>query len=771
MPGKRKVFEEAMRAGADAAWDRNWDQAILAYQRALTVFPHHVGALTGLGLAYSGAGQLEAALGAYRQASELAPDDPVLLEHIGKTRERLGQGEAAAEAYMTSAEHYLSQQQATHMALERWQDAARAWPDCLQAHVQLLQYYQRHGQVREAARECLALARIYRAKGQSEYAIQICNHALKLAPHNPEVLATLDDLRYGKPIAVEPETEVPGEEPEPLAIMEESTGPVTPKFSTMPETEVVEERGSPVEITRQKALTDLAESVFEEGEVTAPPAVTPRLDKAEIDALIGRAIDFQTRGKIEEAIAAYEEVIGAGVEQPAVHFNLGLLYQEKLRFDAAIVQFEKAVFHPAYALGSHFALGECYRARGRIDEALSHFVEVLKMVDLATVRREQADDLIQLYESLADSYIAKGEREQALEFTNSLVEFLSEKGWEDKVIQARQRLDALGEEGPTLSLAEMLAIPGSDRILESVALSQEYVKRGMFYAALEECYYALEHAPTYLPIHRQLAQILLAMRKVNEAVAKFVVIADTYRTQGNVRQAMAVYQHTLKLAPMDTVVRAKLIDLLISHGEIDEALEHYLILADSYYHLAQMDQAHDTYQEALRLAPRGDPERRWAVCILHKIGDIDMQRVDWKRATEIYEQIRNIAPDDERARLTLMELHHRFNRPELAIAELDGLLRIYHESNKTQRIFTILEDMVGKQPDDIPLRTRLAQAYLDAGHVQQALEHLDKLGDLQLEAGRYEDAQATIRAIIALRPPNVAVYQQLLEQLSERDSI
>ncbi|MCK4451945.1 MAG: tetratricopeptide repeat protein, partial [Anaerolineae bacterium] len=300
---------------------------------------------------------------------------------------------------------------------------------------------------------------------------------------------------------------------------------------------------------------------------------------------------------------------------------------------------------------------------------------------------------------------------------------------------------------------------------------QEYVKRGMFYAALEECYYTLEHAPTYLPIHRQLAQILLAMRKVNEAVAKFVVIADTYRTQGNVRQAMAVYQHTLKLAPMDTVVRAKLIDLLISHGEIDEALEHYLILADSYYHLAQMDQAHDTYQEALRLAPRGDPERRWAVCILHKIGDIDMQRVDWKRATEIYEQIRNIAPDDERARLTLMELHHRFNRPELAIAELDGLLRIYRESDKTQRIFTILEDMISKQPDGIPLRTRLAQAYLDAGHVQQALEHLDKLGDLQVEAGRYEDAQATIRAIIALRPPNVAAYQQLLEQLGERDSI
>jgi tetratricopeptide (TPR) repeat protein len=252
----------------------------------------------------------------------------------------------------------------------------------------------------------------------------------------------------------------------------------------------------------------------------------------------------------------------AGVEQTAVHFNLGLLYQKQVRFDAAISQFEIAVHHSEYALGSHFALGECYRARGHIDEALEHFIEVLKMVDLATVRREQADDLIQLYESLANGYIAKGEREQALEFTNSLVGFLGKKGWEDKVIQARRRLDALSEEGPTLSLAEMLAIPGSERILESVALSQEYVKRSMFYTALEECYYALERAPTYLPIHQQMGQVLMAMKKTNEAVAKFVAIADTYRTRGNIRQAIAVYQRALKVAPMDIAVRAKLIDLI-----------------------------------------------------------------------------------------------------------------------------------------------------------------------------------------------------------------
>ena len=78
-----------MRAGANAAWDQNWDQAIVAYQRALGEFPRDIGALTRLGLAYTNVGQLEDALESYRQASELTPDDPTLYEHIGKVREHL----------------------------------------------------------------------------------------------------------------------------------------------------------------------------------------------------------------------------------------------------------------------------------------------------------------------------------------------------------------------------------------------------------------------------------------------------------------------------------------------------------------------------------------------------------------------------------------------------------------------------------------------------------------------------------------------------------
>jgi tetratricopeptide (TPR) repeat protein len=765
MAKNRRIFEEAMRAGADAAQGKNWDQAISAYQQALAEFPSDEGALAGLGQAYLNARQLEAALGVFQRASERAPDDPVPQERVGQILEKLGRGKEAAAAYMASADRYIRQRRSAHLAIERWHDAVRAHPDGLQAHVKLLQYYQRQGQVRQAVSECLILARLYGAQGRSDYAIQVCEHALKLAPRDAEVSTSLDKLRRGEQLTVDLRVETPPAQPDLFAAVE---GPIDTSildFETALEAESEEERGSPIEITRQKALSDLAESFFEE-EVQTSSAVAPSLSKAEIDGLIGKAIDFQTRGMVDEGIVAYEKVVEAGAERPAVNFNLGLLYQEAMRFDEATSQFERAVSHPEYTLGSRFALGECYRARGRIDEALSHFIEVLKIVDLATVQREQADDLIQLYERLADSYTVKGEQEQALEFTNALVELLSKKGWEDKVVLARQRLDEFAQEGPTLSLAEMLVMPGSERILESIALAQEYDKRGLHYAALEECYYALDYAPVYLPIHRQMAKVLVSMGKVEEAVSKLVVIADAYQMRGNARPAVAIYQHALKLSPMDTTVRTKLIEMLVSYGEIDNALEHYLILADSYYHLAQIDRAREIYQEAIKLAPRGAPESQWEVRILHKIGDIYMQRVEWKRAIESYERIRELAPDDERARLTLMDLYYRFGRSDAATAELDDLLKIYRESGKTQRTFTILEDIVRDRPDDIPLRTRAAQAHLNAGNVDQALVHLDKLGDLQIEAGRSEDARVTIQAIIALNPPNVAGYQQLLETLT-----
>jgi tetratricopeptide (TPR) repeat protein len=227
-----------------------------------------------------------------------------------------------------------------------------------------------------------------------------------------------------------------------------------------------------------------------------------------------------------------------------------------------------------------------------------------------------------------------------------------------------------------------------------------------------------------------------------------------------------MYERALKLSPMAVLVRSKLIDLLGSHGDIDKALEHYMILGDTFYQMAQLDQAREKYNEALRLAPRGNPGRKWGVRILHRIGDIDMQRVDWRQAISVYERIRDLAPQDEKARMMLMDLYNRLQEPARALAELDGLLSSYRQSGKEQKISAVLEQVIQERPEDMLLRTRLIQVYLEQKNVEGALEQLDALGEMQIQAGRTQEAIRTIQTILQLNPPNTEAYQELLQQLT-----
>jgi len=263
-----------------------------------------------------------------------------------------------------------------------------------------------------------------------------------------------------------------------------------------------------------------------------------------------------------------------------------------------------------------------------------------------------------------------------------------------------------------------------------------------------------------------MADMLWESGRQEEAIAKYLIIADAYQTRGEKRHATTIYRRLLRLMPMDVQIRSRLIDLLISHDEIDQALEQYVALADTYYQLAQIDKTRETYEAAMHHVPRTVQSRHWARQILHKIGDIDVQRIDWRRAIQDYEQIKSIAPEDEGARLSLIELRFKTGDSARAVRELDELLVTFTSSGKGRHVIPVLEEQTRNHPNEMALRMRLGRAYLSSGMPAQAIEQLDALGELQLQAGLQKEAAATIRGIIALNPPNVAQYQQVLAQIS-----
>lgn len=763
MVGKRNVFEQAMKRASSYAWDKRWDKAIVEYNRALAEFPDDLTALVGLGMAHLESRQLEKALSVYQKASQLTPNDPLAWERVADVQERLGQLNEAAETYVTMANVYV-QRKDIGKAIETWLRATRLAPDHMVAHLSLAEAYAKQGKAQAAAEEHLALARILQRRGQIEKAIQQCRHAMELDPRSTQARITLEALRTGKVVEKAP----------PSPIRTATAVREAEKIEKEPE----KEEGSPVDTAKQKALMELAEILFEEHpveeamtDVTAffeggrARGAAPKLTQGQVDAFLGQAIDAQSRGKIDKAIANYSRLVEAGVDRPAIHFSFGLLLYEKMQLDEAIRELSLTTRHPEYGLASHLALGNCYRTQDKIEDALEHFIEVLKIIDLQTAQQDQADELIQLYDSMAESYRAQGDRDKTITFLNSLVDFLSGKGWQEKVMEARRRLDSVAEEGVTRSLAEILQVPGSEEVLASMALAQEYVKRNMLYTAMEEIFRSIEMAPTYLPHHLRLAEVFVRQKRFEDAIAKYMTVAEVYHMRGDDRQAVGAYKKVLKMSPMDVNVQAKMIGLLVHRGEVDKALEQYMSLADTYYQLAQIDEAMEKYDEALQLVSQASNGQMWKVQLLHKIGDISMQRVDWRKATAAYEEIKTLAPDDERVRTRLFDLYQKQGQANKALAELKELVRYYEAKGQLQKALDILKDAVQMRPEEMSLRALLAQVCARQGMKNEAIAELDALGELQLEAGLTDEAIQTIKQIIALEPENIEAYRQLLDHI------
>jgi tetratricopeptide (TPR) repeat protein len=314
-------------------------------------------------------------------------------------------------------------------------------------------------------------------------------------------------------------------------------------------------------------------------------------------------------------------------------------------------------------------------------------------------------------------------------------------------------------------LAEILAAPRADSILSAMSVSQEYVRRGALTTATEVCYRAIESAPSYLPLHVRLAEIFAHDGRIEDAVEKYQTVANLYLVREETRQAIGVYKRILRLMPVDVVVRSRLIDLLISSGEIDQALDEYLALADTYFQLAQVDKALEKYAEALRLVPRASDEQDRRVRLLRKMADIQMRRANWREATVMYRQLVSVAPEDERARLQLIDLYYKLGRTKEADKATVQMIEHYRNREEMDRALALLEEAVRLQPQQMALRARLARAYIDTGQRREAIQELDALGELQLDAGLRQQAMATVRFIISLKPDNVESYRQLLTQL------
>jgi tetratricopeptide (TPR) repeat protein len=790
MTGNQDLFQQAMNQGHSAAWDQNWERAVVLYQQALDEFPTHPKALTSLGLALLELKRYEDSLRCYSQAARAVPDDPLPVEKVSQVCERIGRLNDAIEASLRAADLFLKRNDAER-AIECWIRVLRFNSEHLQAHSRLAVVYERLGRKPEAVVEYLAIASLMQHAGDLGKALQAVQHTLQLMPESSEARQALGMLRSNQMLPKPPRVRG-GTGPVLMAQVRLMDG-VQPAELPAAGGRSAGGRSAggqdPIMETRQVALIQLAGSLFEAGEekieIPEPPrrdldsiitgTSTPEPEQSSRSQMLfhlGQAIDSQTRSQDDQAAAHLEKSIQFGLTHPAAFYVLGhRLIQNGAaaeNLEAGVGYLQQITRSPDFVLAARLLLGQAFRKLNRLPEAAVEYLEALKIADSQVVPPDQADELRQLYEPLIDNQTNQSDAKALDELCQNVATQLVQPDWRAALVKARSQLPAQPMGTPPLPLAELLLAISSSKVIESMANVRALSTQGFSRTAVEEAYNALKYAPTYLPLHIQIGELLLADQRSQDAIDKFGVVSHVYHIRGEFEQASRLLRRIIQLAPMDLAARGKLIDLLVSCGKVDQALKEYSELADLYYRVGELDIARKTYMTALRLCPQSTTTRTWSIQILNRVGDIDMQRLDWRQALRIFEQLRTLQPEDEKLRTHLIDLNFRMSQDGAAMSELESYLTYLQSAGSPEQAIQFVNALVQERPDKPELHKRLARVYQDAGRLKDAVSEYDRAGDLLVTAGNMAAAAGVIETILTLNPPNIADYKKLLAQLKDK---
>jgi tetratricopeptide (TPR) repeat protein len=763
-------FNRIMNQGHSAAWDQNWEQAAKFYREALKISEDSPQALTSLGLALIELGEHQEALQCYQRCAQIEPDNPLPFEKIGQLCELKNNTKLAGRAYLRAADLHIKEKNA-HKAVENWERIIQFDPNNLTANMRLGIIYEKLGEKIKAVQALLAAASGYQSSGNPEKARQTIEQALKIMPNNQDAARFLSLLADYKPL---PRETAARETPVPAVPRRELQN--NSSKESQPEID-------PIQEAAVRAVAVLADLVFESESqrvfqskrkdlqtllAGASDKIQQLPDLSGVRQHIIQSIDFQKKGAFDEAAGELQKAVDIGLDHPAAFFNLGFLHKQAGNLEKATQNLQRAVKNDEFAFGGHLLFGDLLRENDQIPEASLEYTLALELADIQTSSEDQSQRLQQWYELLIETSIQKQDPALQKRICENIPKILNRPDWRISLQRVRMQMSGARNSGALIPVGEMISQVESSEVIESIAAINDLSNRGLYHSAMEEALYALQHAPTYLPLHALIGDLLEITGDHEGAVAKFHAISRTYEIRGEMAQSIAHARRVVELSPGDLDEREKLVDQLFAAGQVNDAIEELSQLAGFHYALADLESARKSYMRAYNAALRAGGELQLKVRLLQQMTDIDLQSMEWRRAIDTFEQIRLIQPELQSARDQIIRLNLRLRQETQALAELDHYANFLTGNQRSYELARFIEDLLNDYPGKIPLKRRLVDVYRINGQTSEAVMQLDSIRETLMQTGDLSGAIQTIETIISLAPPNRAEYQILLEQLRSK---
>ncbi|WP_322512028.1 tetratricopeptide repeat protein [Chloroflexus sp.] len=596
MAGNRAIFDRAMEQCRDASAQGRWEDALRAAVRALQEFPQDVEARTAAAVALFQTNRLDKALQAFSDLHEADPNNAFYINYIAQCYRRQGNVAAAVEAYSALADLHSAQRRSLQAA-EALRELLALQPELDDQRRRLAQLYEDIGAMAEAAEVHLELAQRLVAQNDPAAALQEVEWALRLVPNH----------RVARELAARLREQLGGQ-----------TG------------------AQPIRGTS--------------GLRPAYPTGGLRGSAAQPEQLVAEAIACQQAGDEERAITLYEQALQAGLERADVLYSLGLLYQARGNLKAAVGVLTRAAGDPEYALSAHFALGQVYQALGQLPQAAQEFETTISLVDLETIGKAEADDLIAMYESAATIYEQIGDLARASILYGTLADFLASKRWgRDRAAEFKNRAKELADRNMFAKLRTIgtgVLQPSPPPPAEPPLIDVESERwgkirpitdllRSVKQAEAEPAPPSIAPTPEQLPIIERMS-VPVAMPTpafppptpldpsgLDEVTAGWLELSGTYLEQGLLDAAldacMEVIHHNIEYLP----IHLRMGEIYERQGRPEEALAKYQLLIETYRVRGEAEKAIDVYFRFIELSPDTVNARSKLAELLKQTGRID----------------------------------------------------------------------------------------------------------------------------------------------------
>ncbi len=540
------------------------DEAITAWQAALTLAPQDVAARVGLAQALASAGRIDEAQDVVQQGLALPAGRAELLTAAGDLLAAQGtQGPTARQA------------------IERYQEALTVNPAHWPAAARLAQFFLSRDQAAQALQTADAAVQRWPELYQLH---ALRGDALRQLGRQAEALSA-----YRQAIELAPT---------PLTSADPLNAALAHLHSRLGEAQLAGGNFSAAEESFRQALRYAADQVDAQiglarlNTVLALRAAGATVGSTPHPAAVGgvAAPVATDQARFRAALTALEAARATQPDSVAAATALGELYGAYGRTDEAIAAYQEALqLDPAQAEEARADLFAIYLAQGRADEVIAFYRQLL---------RENPDSVSSLA-GLADAYIAAGESDAALDAYDLFIvqnrdnvaallaqgATLRSLGLDEQAVAPLERAVRLsgvaGSTQPTVELAGALASLG--RVEEAEAAYRAALK------VIEDPEHAAELSGDPAAVYVGLARLLLRENRIDEAeaiaagvladrpdsAAVQILAGDLSRFRGARAEALAAFRRAETLAPGNVVAHTRVGDLLLESGSLAEAQTAY----------------------------------------------------------------------------------------------------------------------------------------------------------------------------------------------------